>query len=174
MKNLFPFLLLILVISACSSSEDPKPESEEVKKLVGTWTTVSTQTIMSVGDLSYKDYLISLGFDEATAQEASDMLEDMTLLTGFYAEMEIKLDRTWTGDSDFVETPVTGTWDLSADGKTLSLTNNAQPGVTQVATITKLDDTDFWMEIKVANDQLPPGTPAAFSYKAIIKQVRKK
>ena len=171
MKKLY-ILMLAVVLFSCGKddNDDPKP----VSKLVGTWTAVSSQTIMKVGDQTYEEYLISMGFDAETAAEANQMMEDLLTLTDFFAEMQIKADGTWSGDSEFVTTPVTGKWELTSDEKTLKLTNDAAAGEIQQGTITKLTDTDLWIEMGVDTGSLPSGTPTTFSYTAVLKFTRKK
>jgi len=173
MKHLTRIAAFVLAITFLAGCGDKKDDPKPVSKLVGTWTVVSSQTVMTVGGKSYKQYLIDeLGLSDEDAGEFADLMSELLTLTDFYAEMEIKADGTWTGDSDFVDTPVVGKWELTSDEKTLSLTNNAEPGVTEKATITKLTDTDLWLEM-IPTD-LPPGTPTNFTYTGVIKCTRKK
>lgn len=169
MKNLYVLLFAFVLFSCGKDNDEPKP----VSKLVGTWTAVSSSTSMMVDGMTYEAYLISLGFPEEMAAEFAAQMEEAATLTDFFAEWEFKSDNKWSGTSEFVTTPVTGGWTLSDDQKTLTVTNDAEAG-TQVATITKLDETDLWMEIDLLQGQLPEGTPANFSYKATLKFVRKK
>jgi len=171
MKKLL-FIFTIVVLFSCDKKDDAKP-TLSTSKLVGTWTGVSSQTKMMIGNQTYEEYLISQGLSAADAKDFADELADMLTLTGFYAEMVIKADYTWTGDSEFVTTPVTGKWELSSDEKTITLTNDAAAGEKQKGTITKLDDTDLWIEIGVEKSQLPAGIPDAFSYTGILKFTRK-
>jgi len=172
MKKLL-FIFSLVVLFSCDKKDDAGP-ALSTSKLVGTWTVVSSSTTMMIGNQTYEEYLISFGFSAEEAKAAADELAQLSTLTGFFAEMEIKNDYTWTGNSEFVTQPVTGKWELSSDEKTLTLTNDAEAGAKQVGTITKLDDTDLWMEEKLDKSQIPAGIPDSFSYTAIIKCTRKK
>jgi len=178
MKNFsrvaFFALAVVLLIGCGGDKEDPKPEIS-TSKLVGAWTVVSSQTEMSIDGKSYKQYLIDVaGISEEEADIYNEIVQSMLTLSGYYAEWEFKSDYTWTGDSDFVATPVIGTWDLTSDEKTLTLTNKADPGVTQTGTITKLTDTELWVEIAPNITQQPFGAPGNVTYIGIIKSTRKK
>jgi len=172
MKKLL-FICSLVVLFSCDKKDDAGP-ALSTSKLVGTWSVVSSSTTMMIGNQTYEEYLISFGFSAEEAKAAADELAQLSTLTGFFAEMEIKNDYTWTGTSEFVTQPVTGKWELSSDEKTLTLTNDADEGAKEVGTITKLDDSDLWMEEKLGKDQLPAGIPDSFSYTATIKFTRKK
>ena len=173
-KPLFSAAVLasVLIFAGCGGDKDPVPLS--TSKLVGTWTGVSTQTFLMVGGKSYKQFLIDeIGVSEEDAEIYNAIVEEMLTLTGFWAEFEVKADYRWTGDSDYVTEPVHGGWKLSSDEKKLTLTNDSEPGVEQVADITRLTDTELWLEI-VPDIAPPQGAPAGFSSRAVIKMVRKK
>lgn len=169
MKKLLYIPLAVLIVVACDKKDDPKP----VSKLVGKWTAVSSQTTMTINGVSYKDYLMSFGFTEQEATEAADELAQMLTLTGFDADMEFRADGTWTGQSQFVSVPVTGKWTLSDNDAKLTVTNDALPGQTQSANISKLTEADLWLEVVLDPSQLPAGTPLAFQYSATLKLTRK-
>jgi hypothetical protein len=165
MKHRIVVFTLVVLLAACGD-KDPAPTS----KLVGKWSALSSETVMTVGGKSYQQYLIDFfGMDAEEATELADLMSGLLTLTGYFAEMEIKADGTWTGKSDLVPL-VSGKWELTSDEKTLSLTNNAQPGVVKTATITKLTDTELWFE--TVDIDLPPGTPLGFEYKVIVKMKR--
>lgn len=113
------------------------------------------------------------GLSEEDADIFTEIVESMLTLTGFSAAVEFKDDYSWTGDSQFTSTPTAGGWDLSSDEKTLTMTNNAEPGVKQTATITKLTDTDFWFEL-VPEDLKVQGAPPGAQYTAVVKLTRTK
>jgi hypothetical protein len=165
------FFFVVALFLSCDKKEDPKP----VSKIVGVWNAVSSSTTMTINGMSYKDYLLSFGlFTEEEATDLANDLADALTLTGFDAEFEIKADGTWSGDSQFVSTVQTGKWTLSSDEKVLTLTNNAEPGQTETANVTKLTDTDLWFDVVLDKSQLPPGTPSSFEYTGTIKCTRKK
>jgi hypothetical protein len=172
MKKLL-FILSLVVLFSCDKKNDAGP-ALSTSKLVGTWTAVSTETVMMIGDQTYEEYLISFGFSAEEAKDAADALAEISTLTGFVAEMEIKSDFTWTGDSEFVTEPVTGKWELSSDEKKITLTNDAEAGAKQQGTITKLNDTDLWIEVGIDKSQLPAGIPESFTYTSTLKFTRKK
>src|SRR3954466_5357383 len=105
MKKLL-FIFAMVVLFSCDKKDDAKP-ALSTSKVVGTWTGVSTETKMMIGNQTYEEYLISFGLSADDAKDLADKLADQLTLTGFYAEMVINADYTWTGDSEFVTTPVT-------------------------------------------------------------------
>lgn len=171
MKKLF-FILSIVVLISCDKKDDPKPTS----KLVGTWTGVSSTTEMKIGDKTYKQYLIEdLGLSEEDAEAFNALVEQMLTLTGFFSELEFKSDGSWTGHTEYMGQVIdaSGKWILSTDEKTLTLTSPAQPGVEKHATITKLSDTDLWMEIAPDEIDTPDGVTTDFVAKVTAKFSRK-
>lgn len=172
MRSSILILLAVIVLVGCGK-DDPTIDT----KLVGTWTGVSSTTEMIIDGKTYKEYLMeTVGLSEDDANTLVDMMNNALTLTGFFTELEVKADGTWHGVTDFQGThvDVSGNWTLSADQKTLTLTDNLRPGVAKSATILKLDDTDLWLEIIPTADELPPGTPTNMDYKVTAKLVRKK
>jgi hypothetical protein len=168
------FLFAVSIFVACDKKEDPKP----VSKLVGTWTGVSSQTIINVGGKTYKQYLIDQGFTEDEAEEFNALVEELLTLTGFFSEVEFKADGTWHGVTKFqnIDLDVTGKWTLSSDEKSLTLTNTAQPGVEKHATITELTETNLTMEAPGDEIDYPAGAEPGpiTTTKVIAKLTRKK
>lgn len=163
--------MLVSIVAACGSDSDPKPKS--TSKLVGKWNVVSSQTLLSVNGKTYKQYLVdNLGLSEEEADIYTGIVEQLLSLSGFYAEVEFRNDFTWTGNSEFVSTPATGGWELTSDEKTLTLTNDAEAGVTQTAKITKLTDTELWFETE-PQDLEAANSPPGAQYTGVIKCTRK-
>jgi hypothetical protein len=174
-----PYILIlfaVVVLIGCGKDkEDPQP----VSKLVGTWNTVSTTTELTVGDKTYKQYLIEdLSLSEEEADAFNDLVEQLFTLTGFLSDFTVNADGTYTGHTDLLGQSIdaAGKWTLSDDEKSLTLTNDADPGAEQHGTITKLTDTDLWLE--VAGDEIdnPEGTPSdpELVGKVIVKLTRQK
>ncbi|MEI9918205.1 MAG: lipocalin family protein [Bacteroidota bacterium] len=88
--------------------------------------------------------------------------------TGVDATFDFRADGTWTGTG--TET-VTGKWEISADQKTLTLKNDAQPGIKQTSTVTTLDDTNLVLQQQadIASD---PTAPFTFDYTVTITMKR--
>ena len=181
MKHLSPlaaFILAAFIIISCGK-DDPKP----VSKLVGTWTGVSSQTIINVGGKTYKQYLIDeLGLSEDEATEFNELVEQLLTLTGFFSEVEFKADGTWHGVTKYdngvqtIDLDVSGKWTLTADEKTMTLTSSAQPGVEKHATITELTDTNLTLEAPGDEIDYPDGMEPGpiTTTKVIAKFTRKK
>lgn len=163
-------LLLALIVSiSCSKDKDAGP----VSKLVGTWTGVSSTTTITVGNLGYKEYLISQGVDESAADLLVTLAENTATLSGFFSELEIKADNSWKGHTEILGQAIdaTGKWTLSSDEKQLTLTSDLQPGVEKHATITTLNDTDLVLDIP--GDEVD-GAPEGYVSKVTAKLTRKK
>jgi Lipocalin-like domain len=109
------FCLLLLTLSNCDKDEDPTPND----LILGTWTVTSLDATITVDNLSYVAYLKNLGFSDSEAQllaeEFNDMLEEST-----YGKLEIKKGGTYsaTDDPGSIDS---GTWELSGDGKKLTM-----------------------------------------------------
>jgi len=174
-KTLFVLFTLSLFVMAGCKKDDPGPTS----KLVGTWTSVSSQTIIKIGDKTYKQYLIDeLGYTEEDADAANETLENLLTLTGSFSEVEFKSDGKWHGVTKFmsIDLDVTGKWTLTSDEKTLTMTNDVQPGVEKHLTITELTDANLTMEAPGDEIDYPEGVdPGPFTTaKVIAKFTRKK
>lgn len=173
MKHLFKLTALaiaVVIFSGCGGDkEDPKPLS--TSKLVGTWDLTSTQTQMTVDGKSLLQFYIDFGLSEEEAQVFVDIISSTLTITGFSAEMEFKNNYTWGGKSEAGD-PTSGGWSLSSDEKTLTVTSDKQAGE-QVATITKLTDTELTLEMDPGVKTQPVGAPGNIEYLAVIKFTRK-
>jgi len=159
------FLLAISILARCGGKDDPKPTS----KLVGKWTVTATSTKLSHGNQSFDDYLRSLGFDDESIAFYDAFMEAEYTFTGVDATFEFKADGTWTGVG--TET-VAGKYELSDDQKTLTLKNDAQPGVKQTCTITTLDDTNLVLKQASAVTTTDPSAAFSFDYDVTITMKR--
>src|SRR5213079_2038285 len=112
------FALAVILLVSCGK-DDPTPKS--TSKLVGKWTVVSSQTLLTVNNLSYKEFLMLQGLSEEDAEIFTEIVESALTLTGFDADVEFKDDYKWVGSSQFSTSPTSGTWELTSDEKTLTM-----------------------------------------------------
>jgi len=119
MKTMLKALTLITAISIVlffgSCSKDNDPGSADL--IVGNWTISTVNITMKVGDKSLVDYLVSQGLAQADAESFAAQLSD-----GYGSAdgtIEIKKGGTYSSTSSGVTD--TGTWELTSDGKTLTL-----------------------------------------------------
>lgn len=171
MKKLYVLLLAVILFS-CGKEKDPAPAS-----LVGKWNISGLKTTTSLGGQSLIDLLVSTGMTEEEATKTVTQLEGGIDLAGqFKGTIEFKADKTWigTGEGDDGPTQSTGKWDLSADGKTLTLTNDdqsdgdegAEPGIFTVSVLTATDlQLDY--KVKADDEELPVDVLVALSLKRI-------
>lgn len=119
--------MLILFFAACSSDDGDKLSTAE--KLTGTWTTSAINVEASVGDQSLTDYLtdeIGLSAEDAASYYALLVAALQSEVSG---SLTLNADNTY--ESDFGDEGGSGTWSLSADEKTLTLTDASE--VTEIA-----------------------------------------
>lgn len=119
LKLYIPVLLAGTIMIACSEDED---EQIVRSALVGLWTVTDSEINMSIGDQTLAEYLINEnGLSEDNATLAAALFE------AFYkaelnGQIEFFADNTY--HSNFTNDQEEGTWELSADGKTLTLNKN--------------------------------------------------
>lgn len=111
---LFISVACVLALNSCNKDEDPTPND----LIIGTWKVTNIDATITVNGLTLYNYLISQGFSASEAQLASDQaaaeFEDIGS-----GNVEIIKGGTYKAtDSGDVST---GTWELTADGKTLTL-----------------------------------------------------
>jgi hypothetical protein len=103
----------VLLLASCSKDNDPVPTD----LIVGNWQISSVNFTMTVGSQSLVDYLIAQGLSAEEAQVLADEFQ-----TGFAeidGTIEIKKGGTYSATTD--GSTETGTWELSSDGKTLTM-----------------------------------------------------
>ena len=106
--------IIPLFLVNCEKDDDVKSSD-----LIGLWTVTDASIEMNVGDKSLIDYLIdALGITEMEAQLFESIFEE-ALSEGFTGTIEFKSDNTY--ESTFEGDTDTGTWELSSDGKQLTL-----------------------------------------------------
>jgi hypothetical protein len=112
------FLILLsfslLVFTGCEKDEADKTKSD----LIGTWTIKSVNVDAKVGELDFATYLMNvLELPQAQAQGLAQLLLAEAAPSG---TITINEDNTYSTNIDG-ETE-NGTWSLSSDGKTLTVT----------------------------------------------------
>lgn len=113
--SLAVLLLLTSTFMSCNNDDDDPKASND---LIGTWTVESSSIEMIIGDKSITEFLMEmLSISQAEAELFADLyLEDYG---DFDGTITFKDDNTYV--ADFGDGVDTGTWKLSADGKTLTL-----------------------------------------------------
>lgn len=109
-------LVMLLVLASCDKKE--KEVAPILDDIIGIWTAIEANTIISYQDMSAYDYWISQGY---TTDEATYQVGYQTRGHGDYVPiiMEVKTDGTYTSQSgkvgDESGSPNNGTWKLSDD-----------------------------------------------------------
>lgn len=109
--------ILAFVYTGCSDDDNggnPSPEDN----LIGTWTVDNADLTMMVGNQSLTDFLIDAGASQQEAELIVQLFE-VFLLAEVNGSITFKDDHTYV--SNFGGSPDDGEWDLSSDGKTLTL-----------------------------------------------------
>lgn len=120
----FKFLLLIGFISTfsvftgCKDDDGNGGTPSPADNLIGTWTVDNADLTLMVGNQSLSDFLIDAGASQAEAELVIALFEAF-LLAEVTGSITFKNDNTYI--SNFGGSPDDGTWNLSADGKTLTL-----------------------------------------------------
>jgi len=113
-------IIMMALLAACGGKDD---EIGGSANLVGTWKFSKVDVVeLTVDGKDFVEYLTSLGFSEAEAQEYEDEFsasaEDNSDIAN--VTVEFKADNTYVS-SQPGEDEETGTWALSSDGKTLTI-----------------------------------------------------
>lgn len=126
---MIPFLVLV---TGCNKDEEDEIATSDI---IGKWTISSVSFDIKLGEVSLIDYLIDqYGFTEEEADLYRDLI-DSELDSEFEGTIEFKSNQTFVidigGESD------TGTWELSADKKTLTLDEGTEDEtIAEVKTLT--------------------------------------
>lgn len=129
--SLLLIVTAMLTFTSCDSDDDKDPSGESL--IVGTWTYESSTVDIKVDDVDLIEYLIDvleLGEEEAEDLEL-EWQEDFDL---GIESWEFEADGTFTYEAD--EETATGTWSLSNDGKTLTITESGESQSAEVETLT--------------------------------------
>jgi hypothetical protein len=156
LTKLLLFALAVFAVFALASCDDKHKDPEPRDKLLGKWKVNSIEVQAMVDGKSFKDYLVGIGYPEDLAAEIDSTFTSENTFTDVDAVMEFKADGTWTGTSSDPTDNATGKWTLSADQKTLSISEDDQPGVTENTILVTLTDTDLVFQMKgVFDDTFP-------------------
>jgi len=139
-------LLISLIMWSCGNENDPSPSSTEL--ILGSWKFSTIDVTLKVGNKSFVDYLIEQG---ATAEEAE--LFSSEFASAFEdpdVEIDFKKEGTYSSTTD--GSTESGTWELSSDGKTLTL----DKGTTDesVFKVTKITDKILNLSAELIDDSL--------------------
>ncbi len=115
------FLLFIgafvLIFTGCKDDNGGNPEP--VNNLLGTWTVTNSSLDISVDGQSLTDYFINVGGLSPEDAASYAALFEAIFKGSLSGSITFKDDHTYV--SNFADGPDDGTWNLSADGKKLTM-----------------------------------------------------
>lgn len=128
MKSLYSGSIIFVLVTGLLLSSCKKSSTSPKDNLIGTWTVGTTTYTAMVGSMTLADYFSTV-LQLPPAQAALiNTLFNTSLQQAFTGTIQVKSDNTYTstlgGKND------SGTWSLSADGKTLTVTSSTQAPVT--------------------------------------------
>lgn len=137
-------LLSVLIMSGCGGDDDPDPKVQ----IVGKWEITKAEPKLTPSNTAFVDFLVSNGLSRPDAQELVDEIIDPANVASTGATIEVKSDGKYE-QIDGTD-KATGTWELSADGKTLTL----DKGTTnmQAASVTQLDGSAMVLDFDYSGD----------------------
>jgi hypothetical protein len=105
-----------------------KKDSTSSNSIVGTWTAGTPTFTATVGDKTIQQYFVDVaGLSEAEATQYTALF-NLMLTQQFTGTIQIKDDGTYT--ATLGGSPETGTWVLSDDNKTLTITPQGSDPIT--------------------------------------------
>jgi hypothetical protein len=123
LKSLTLVILATMLLSGCKKDSTTTSDS-----IVGTWTTGTPTFTVTVGDKTLEQYFIDVaGLDQATATQYTALF-NLLMQQEFMGSITIKEDGTYS--STMGGSTETGTWVLSDDEKTLTITPSGSDPVT--------------------------------------------
>ena len=159
-SNLFyrfrqPLAIALLLIAGCSDDGD---ELTPEQKLVGTWTFTDNEIDTFVGTQSLTDFIIDLL--DLTPLEAAAVVAiyENELSSALVGTITFNSDKTYS--STIGGDPDTGTWELSANGSTLTLDKGTSDEI--VLTVNSLSSTNLnitYEQTLTEDLDDEPGTP---------------
>lgn len=137
-------LLSVLIMSGCGGDDDPDPKAQ----IVGKWKINKGEYKLTPSTDAFINFLVANGLSRPDAEELVDEYTDPDNLAATGSTIEIKSD----GKYELVDgtDKDTGTWELSGDGKTLTLDKGTIDQ--QVAQVTTLDGTAMVLDIDLSGD----------------------
>ncbi len=163
-RNISLIILTGLILSSC------KKDSTPTKDIVGTWTTGTVSVNAMVGDKTLAQYFMDdAGLSNVVAQTYADAFSQ-TSQQALAGTLDIKKDGTYTstmgGSTD------SGTWSISADGKTLTIdSNNDVPYTFNIVELTS-NKLHITMTENDSEDLNGDGTPETITITADITLTR--
>jgi hypothetical protein len=138
-STLFIILTGLLMVS-CDKDEDPEDE------LVGTWTSETSTFSAMVNDVTMAQYFTDvLGLTASDAQIYANLFS-ATLQQNFTGTITFMADKTYT--SSFGGRTESGTWNMSADGQTLTIDPTSdEPSELEIVKLTSDELELHWTEI---------------------------
>ena len=120
-KGLFVFLFAGVLITSCK-----KDQFTPADNLIGTWTAASANADATVSGKTMVQYFTDLGYSASDAQLLANLFK-VTLQQNFTGTITFKSDKTYTstlgGQND------SGTWNISADNKQLTISSSKDPAI---------------------------------------------
>lgn len=107
---------ILLILANCKKDSDPIPTPSDL--IIGNWTVSTFNLTIKVGPQSFVDYLIAQGLTASAAQlYVSEFISD------YYTSGPENINIMKGGTYSYTRQGLTGTgmWELTADGKTLTL-----------------------------------------------------
>ncbi len=124
-----------LVFTGCEKDEDEDVVTVNQEDILGKWTTSDFNIDLKIGDVSYMDYMTSMGVPAEQVQGLIDMME--ASFAGFgVAELDFSADGVVTITPNGFD-PEDTVWALSNDGKVLTMYEGEDLETYEVATLTE-------------------------------------
>jgi len=139
LRSLFVILFAGILITSCEKDKDDPADN-----LIGTWTAESSDVDATVGGKTMAQYFTDLGYSAGDAQLLANLFS-LTVQQNFTGTITFNADKTYTsnlgGQSD------TGTWNISADNKQLTIDSSTEPAVVlNIETLTANELQVNWTE----------------------------
>lgn len=153
-------LFSVLIMSGCG--DDPEPTAS----IVGKWQITKAEPKITPSSQALITFLVDQGLDQSDAEDLVDeLLQTDDVDSG---TIEIKGDGTYEETDGSQKS--TGTWELSSDGKTLTIDKGTQDQA--VATVQKLDGSSLELDFDYSGDLgFPTSTGLGFHMIITFKKV---
>lgn len=119
------FLLAVSAVAFTACEKESDEDKDEAVSIVGVWTIQSVSIDVLIAGKTPYEYLLDLGLPADLAQETADeMMLDIEKMEDMTGTLELKEDGTYVAEfsnDDPDSDDNTGPWELSADGKTLTI-----------------------------------------------------
>lgn len=145
--SLLSVIVFAILLISCGK-DDPKPT------IIGEWVTNGNTIDVKIDGQSLKDFLIGFGLTADEAQHTIDSISagGPSLIGSFTFKDGGVFKGAYQSDTTY---NTTGTWKLSDDGKTLTITDNAAPNdPPTVATVQSLTTSELILNFKVDTEDI--------------------